>query len=109
MGAKSNEAARAGNGVRTAVVIDDGDAGYAMLEPTELTCDGGFLGGHLFFEVAEEFALRVSGPGNESMRLRVRVVEIERGAAPGMWVEFVGLDDEERKRLAGIIGDRSHS
>ena len=64
-----------------------------MLEPTELTTDGGFLGGDLFFEVDEEFTVQVARANAEALCVRARVVEIERGDEPGMWVEFVGLGD----------------
>ena len=104
MSAKSDGAAQAANGVTTTVVPDDSsDATYSMLEPTALTTDGGFLAGSLFFEVHEEFTLQVSRANVETLRVRVRVVEIERGEEPGMWVEFVGMDDVERRHLAELI------
>ena len=107
MSAQTDEAAQAANGITTRVVPDGGgDASYSMLESTELSADGAFLGGSLFFEVDEEFNLQFSRRGSDSLRLRVRVVEIERGDEPGMWVEFVALGDAERKSLTELIGDK---
>ena len=99
-----DDAVQAAHRVTTTVVPDgDGDACYSMLESTELSTEGGFLGGNLFFEVDEEFTVQFSRSGADSLRVRVRVVEIERGDEPGMWVEFVGVGEVERKRLAELI------
>ncbi len=103
MSAKTDQAEPAVNGITTKVV-HGGDSSYSMLEATELTADGGFVGGALFFEVGEEFTLQVSRGGADGLRVRARVVEIERGDEPGMWVEFFGLGDVDRKQLAELIG-----
>lgn len=104
MSANTDQAAAVVNRVTTAVVVDgSGDGGYAMLEPTELSAEGGFLGGKLFFEVNEQFTLRISRGDADPVRVRVRVVELERGDEPGMWVEFVDLADGERERISDLI------
>jgi len=107
MSATTDQAAPAANGVTTTVIADGDDGGgYLMLESSELSEDGGFLGGNIFFEVAEEFTLQLSRSGADSMRVRVRVVEIERGDEPGMWVEFVDVGDVERKKLGELIASK---
>lgn len=104
MSAKSDQAAAAVDHLTTMVVTDgSGDAGYSMLEPTEVSADGAFLGGELFFEVNEQFTLRISRGNTDPVRVRVRVVEIERGDQPGMWVEFVELSDSDKQRLADLV------
>lgn len=72
---------------------------YRMFEATELSAQGAFFAGTVWFERGEELDIELAMPGGRSMRLRARVTGLERGARPGMRVSFAELSDEDRKRL----------
>ncbi len=89
----------------TAAVVDSTDAdapSYAMFRIADLGGDTLFLAGPIFFEQGEEFTVELSRAGRDSLRLRARVVGIERGARPGMTVELRNLGETQRKALADL-------
>jgi len=89
----------------TAAVVDPTDTdslSYAMFQIADLGGDSLFLAGPIFFERGEEFTVELSRAGRDSLRLRARVVGIERGARPGMTVELRDLGEGQRKALADM-------
>lgn len=80
----------------------DGESTYAMFELRELSPTGAFLAGALLLEMNEDLELDLSLDDGVPMRVRARVVRVERGDIPGMEVAFSELGDGDRKRLEGL-------
>ncbi len=89
----------------TAVVVDSTNTdglSYAMFQIADLGDETAFLAGPIFFERGEEFTVELTRAGHEPLRVRARVVGIERGARPGMTVELRDLGEAQRKALSQL-------
>ena len=80
----------------------DGESTYALFEMRELSPTGAFLAGALLLEMNEDLELDLTLGDGAPVRVRARVVRLERGDVPGMEVAFSELGDEVRKRLEGL-------
>ena len=84
--------------LRAAVVIAGKPGSYAMFEVRTLRADGATLAGALLPELDETLTLRI-GDDDVPLDVVVRVVALDRGAAPGVEVRFVGVSAADRQRL----------
>jgi hypothetical protein len=109
----AEDAAAAPGATIDAAVIAEVGAGdttsYAMFEARDVSVEGAFLVGQLFFEVDETFTLKLSSAGNASVTVEERVKRLELDDQPGMAVAFTGLGDAERKALDELAARAAES
>jgi hypothetical protein len=72
---------------------------YQMFDLVRLDERRAFLGGPLLFELGEELLLELRR-GADRVRVRARVVRVERGDGAGVEVELVGVGAGEQPVLA---------
>ncbi len=96
---------------RAAVVvkIDDAESRYSMFNVGRITGEGAFLAGSLLLELGEVVTLELSLAGGVEIRTDARVVGLDAGRAPGINVEFSGLDASQSELLKdrGASGARA--
>jgi hypothetical protein len=80
----------------------DGESTYAMFGVRELSAEGAFLEGALWLELNEELEVELSGGNEAPVRVRARVVRLERGDVPGMEVTFPNPSDRDRTRIESM-------
>lgn len=105
MAEKQSAEQPSGVGNLVAAVVDPSDTDappYTMFDLGRVDPEGAFLAGPLFFERGEEFTIDIRRSGSPPVRVKARVVAHERGAEPGMSVEFDGLSDADRKALSSL-------
>ena len=83
----------------------NGTPSYAMYEAERVTPEGAFLTGPLLLEASEAFTVELALPGGDTVRTQARVVRVERGAAVGMAVRFIGLSDDAKRKLTNGRND----
>lgn len=79
--------------------IHDGESTYAMFELRALSVEGAFLAGALWLELNEDLEVELAAGNEVPVRVRARVVRLERGDAPGMEVAFSSPSDSDRRRI----------
>jgi hypothetical protein len=86
----------------TIVEAEQKTAGDLLFDTTDLSIGGAFLRSTVLFEVDEilriEFDL-----GGPTIVARARVVRVSYDEPPGMGIEFVGLDDDERDAIKAYL------
>jgi uncharacterized protein (TIGR02266 family) len=82
--------------------------GQLVFTSADLSAGGTFLTSDLLLEQGEPLSLELSLPGQAPLRVQARVAWVRRfpeaGEKPGMGVEFISMKEEDRQRLAAILG-----
>lgn len=98
---KARESGPAGGAPAAVLVarIHGGECTYAMFEVRALSAEGAFLEGALWLEPNEELEVELAAGNEAPVRVRARVVRLERGDVPGMEVAFSSPSDSDRTRI----------
>jgi len=104
---KPKESSANPNGaIRARIVGGAGKTSYDMYEAQDVSLKGAFLAGPLFLEVDEEFIVELAFADDANVRVRAKVMAIERDSKIGISIGFPALTNRERRKLeAKLNGD----
>lgn len=86
---------------------DEAGAGELVFDSADLSIGGAFLVTDVLLELGEELRLEFPLPGGPVLRCAARIAWVRRFPAPGeeagMGVEFLALDEFDRRALESLM------
>lgn len=81
------------------LVADAPHGGHVQFDTRDLSTSGAFLKSSSLLEIGEELGLEFQLDGGKAVRVRAKVVRVERKPPTGMGISFTGLDGEAQAAL----------